>query len=194
MTKLRYIFLLCVCVISCADYGDEDEEVRGVFPRNPVVETESQQPVQDIPLILPPPVVEEAVVEPIVEPEPEPDEEEEQELEDNTAPRLIESTILHGDIGVDPGTERFVFTFDEEIDAADVTLWNDTRKVDMEWTQLIDGKRIILLKLPGEGLRMQWGELYTIQLRWRDAARNWNPPDFGVINVITFVTEIKERG
>ena len=193
MTKLYYIILLIVCVIGCADYGDEDEgdEVRGVFPSSPVVETESQQPVQNIPVVLPPPV-EEPVVEPVVAPDPELDEEEEQEPEDNTAPSLIRSTIAHGDVGVDPGIQRFVFTFNEEIDRADVRLWNNTRKMDMEWTQLIDGNRIILLKLPGEGHTMHWGELYTIRMRWRDAAFNWEPKGWGVDRVITFVTEIKE--
>ena len=35
--------------------------------------------------------------------------------EDNQSPRLIASTISHGDIGVNLDTDRFVFTFDEEI-------------------------------------------------------------------------------
>ncbi len=111
---------------------------------------------------------------------------------DNLAPRLIRSTINHGDRGVAPDTERFVFTFDEEIHRADIKLINNERNTDLQWTTLIDGERVILLRLPDEGKRMMPGELHTIQLRWADAAGNWEPENAGVIRVITFVTEIKE--
>ena len=36
-------------------------------------------------------------------------------VEDKVAPRFIESTIGNGDIGVDPDTDHFIFTFDEDI-------------------------------------------------------------------------------
>ena len=200
ITKLKnlltLIWILWVGIIGCTSDSTDDQ---GIFP-TPEIPIEDESSSGSVPVQIPvvnPPVVEVAVEEPVVkepEPKPEPDpvEVEEKEPEDNTAPSLIESSISHGDIGVDPDTQRFVFTFDEEIDVADVKLINDTQKVDMQWTALIDGKRIILLRLPNEGRKMGGGELYTIQLRWSDAAGNWEPENFGIIRVITFVTEIKE--
>lgn len=196
------VYLLMCCLIACTSQNTDDGDVNSIFPVPPAIsEDEKEAPTPEIQIAVvnppvPEPIVEEPVIEePVVEepkPEPEPVEEEKKEPEDNTAPSLIESSISHGDIGVDPHTQRFVFTFDEDIDVAHVKLINDTQKIDMEWTTLIDGKRIILLKLPGEGRRMLRGELYTIQLRWADEAGNWEPENFGVIRVITFVTEIKE--
>lgn len=194
MTKLYYIFLLLICVIGCSSYGDEDEEeIRGVFPGGPVTEAENQPPAHVVPPVATPVVEEEEVAEEIVvEPEPEPDEEEEEPV-DNTPPSLVKSTVLHGAIGVDVDTDRFVFTFDEEIDIAHVTLVNNALELDMEWTTFIEGKRVVLLRLADEGgHRMAHGELYTIQLRWADAAGNWEPEKAGFVRVITFVTEIKE--
>ena len=196
-TLLTFTWILWVGIIGCTSDSTNDQ---GIFP-TPEIPTEDENSSESVPVQIPvvnPPVVEVAVEEPERQPEPEPEPEpepvevEEKEPEDNTAPSLIESSISHGDIGVDPDTQRFVFTFDEEIDVADVKLINDTQKIDMQWTALIDGKRIILLRLPGEGRRMMVGELYTIQLRWADAAGNWEPENFGIIRVITFVTEIKE--
>ncbi len=111
---------------------------------------------------------------------------------DNRAPQMIRSSVGHGDINVPKDTERFVFDFDEDIDSANVKLWNNTRQIDMKWTMLIDGKRIILLRLPGEGLWLRHGERYRVQLRWADAARNWEPADWGVIRIIDFTTEAKK--
>ena len=194
MRKLHYIFLLLICIIGCASYSDDEDEIRGIFPSDSVTETESQTPAEVVPIPLP--VVEEVEAveveeEPEPEPEPEPEEEEEEPVDD-TAPKMINSTVQHGDTGVDTDTDRFVFTFDEEIDIAHIKLWNNTRKLDMKWKTFIDGKRVVLLRLPPEGLRMKMSELYTIELRWRDAARNWEPKDWGVIRIISFQTEIKE--
>lgn len=111
---------------------------------------------------------------------------------DNRAPQLIRSSVAHGDINVPINTERFVFDFDEDIDRADVKLWNNTRQIDMKWTVLIDGKRIILLRLPGEGRWLRREERYRVQLRWADAAGNWSPADWGVVWIFDFTTEVKE--
>ena len=106
--------------------------------------------------------------------------------EDNQSPRLIASTISHGDIGVNSDIDRFVFTFDEEIDAVILKLIDDSRKVDMEWTHFIQDKKVIFLALD-EGLPLRNGTVYTIEISWSDKARNWSRP-----GIITFVTEIKE--
>ena len=108
---------------------------------------------------------------------------------DKIAPQMISWSVGHGDINVRKDTERFVFGFNENIDRADVNLWNKTRQIDMKWTMLIDGKRIILLRLPGEGLWLRQKERYRVQLRWADAARNWVPPDPGLIRIIDFETK-----
>ena len=185
--------------MGCTSDNSDDNSI---FPTPLVPESEptpqTTPPVVEVPIIAEP--IEEKIdvppadpiVEDEVEPEPEPVEEEEKEPEDNTAPRLIDSSISHGDVGVRAETERFIFTFDEEIGRANIKLINNTLKIDMEWTTLIEGKRVILLRLPGEGRRMKRGELYTIQMRWRDEAHNWEPENFGVIHVITFITEMKE--
>ena len=198
--KFFYACMLICCLMGCTSDNSNDSSI---FPTPLVPESEptpqTPPPIVEVPIIAEP--IEEKIdvppVDPIVEdevePEPEPEPvEEEEEPKDNTAPRLIDSSISHGDIGVDPDTERFIFTFDEEIDRADIKLINNTLKVDMEWTTLLDGKRVILLRVPEEGRRLKRGELYTIQMRWRDEANNWEPENFGVIHVITFITEVKE--
>ena len=199
LKKFLYACMLICCLMGCTSDSSDDTSI---FPTPLVPEPEptpqTTPPVVEVPIIAEP--IEEKIdvppVDPIVEdevePEPEPVEEVEPEPKDRTAPRLIDSSISHGDVGIDPDTERFIFTFDEEIGRADIKLINNTLKIDMEWTTLIEGKRVILLRLPGEGRRMKRGELYTIQMRWRDEGANWNPADFGAINVITFVTEVKE--
>ena len=105
---------------------------------------------------------------------------------DNQSPRLISSTISHGDIGVDPDTDRFVFTFDEEIDAVNLKLIDDSRRMDMRWTHFIQDEKVILLALDN-GIDLTKGTVYTIEISWADKARNWSRP-----GIITFVTEIKE--
>ena len=199
LQKFLYACMLICCLLGCTSDSLDDNSI---FPTPLVPESEptpqTPPPVVEVPIIVEP--IEEKIdvppVDPIVadkvEPEPEPVEEAEPEPKDRTAPRLIDSSISHGDVGIDPDTERFIFTFDEEIGRADIKLINNTLKIDMEWTTLLDGKRVILLRVPGEGRRMMMGELYTIQMRWRDEANNWEPENFGVIHVITFITEVKE--
>ena len=197
LQKFLYICMLICCLMGCTSDNSDNSSI---FPTPVVPESEptpqTPPPVVEVPIIAEP--IEEKIdvppVDPIVEDEvePEPEPVEEEEPKDNTAPRLIDSSISHGDVGVNTDTERFIFTFDEEIGRADIKLMNNTLKIDMEWTTLIEGKRVILLRLPGEGRRLKRGELYTIQMRWRDEGVNWNPADFGAINVITFITEIKE--
>ncbi len=197
LQKFLYACMLICCLLGCTSDSSDDNSI---FPTPLVPEPEptpqTPPPVVEVPIIVEP--IEEKIdvppVDPIVEDEvePEPVEEAEPEPKDRTAPRLIDSSISHGDVGIDPDTERFIFTFDEEIGRADIKLINNTLKIDMEWTTLLDGKRVILLRVPGEGRRMMMGELYTIQMRWRDEANNWEPENFGVIHVITFITEVKE--
>ena len=197
LQKFLYMCMLICCLMGCTSDSSDDSSI---FPTPLVPESEptpqTTPPVVEVPIIAEP--IEEKidvpVVDPIVEDEvkPEPIEEEKKEPEDNTAPRLIDSSISHGDVGVNPDIERFIFTFDEKIDRADIKLINNTSKIDMEWTTLIDGKRVILLRVPGEGMRLTAETLYTIRMRWRDEENNWEPENFGVDRVITFITEIKE--
>lgn len=201
LQKFLYLCMLICCLMGCTSDNSEDSSI---FPTPLVPEPEptpqTPPPIVEVPIIAEP--IEEKIdvppVDPIVEeevepePEPEPIEEVEPEPKDRTAPRLIDGSISYGDIGVNPDIERFIFTFDEEIGRADIKLINNTLDVDMEWTTLLDGKRVILLRVPQEGRRMTMGELYTIQMRWRDESNNWNPADPGTINVITFITKVKE--
>ena len=106
--------------------------------------------------------------------------------EDNQSPRLIASTIFHGDIGVNPDTDHFVFTFDEEIDTVILTLIDDSRKVNMEWTHFVENKKVIFLQFD-RGFPLRVGTVYTIEISWSDKAHNWSEP-----GIITFVTEIKK--
>ena len=178
-------------VIGCSTDNTDDASI---FPVPPTIPEETQEatppviPVQVVPPPVPQPIVEEPVIEePIVEePEPEPIEEEKKEPEDNRAPLFIRTTVNHGDIDVDIDTDRFVFTFDENIGDARVKLRNDTRNFDMEWEKFIVGKEITLLKFL-EGWPLQGGHVYTIEISWSDKAGNWDPG-----GIITFVTRAKE--
>ena len=117
--------------------------------------------------MVPPPVPQPIVEEPIVEepePEPEPIEEEEREPEDNRAPLFIRTTISHGDADIDIDTDRFVFTFDENIGDAKVKLRNDTRNFDMNWETFIVGKEITLLRLFGRKAPAGSGGLHNRDL------------------------------
>lgn len=189
---------LCMCLLMCcliACSTDNTDEA-SIFPVPPTIPEEEQNltppaiPVQVVPPPIPEPIVEEPVIEePIVEepePEPEPIEEEEKEPEDNRAPLFIRTTVNHGDVNVDIDTDRFVFTFDENIGDARVKLRNDTRNFDMEWEKFIVGKEITLLKFL-EGWPLQGGHVYTIEISWADKAGNWNPG-----GIMTFVTKAKE--
>ncbi|MCY3721537.1 MAG: hypothetical protein OXG97_04900 [Candidatus Poribacteria bacterium] len=182
--------LLVCCIMACSTDNTDDASI---FPVPPTIPEETKEttppvvPAQVVPPPVPEPIVEEPVIEePIVEePEPEPIEEE-REPEDNRAPLFIRTTVNHGDIDVDIDTDRFIFTFDENIGDARVKLRNDTRNFDMEWEKFIVGKEITLLKFL-EGWPLQGAEVYTIEISWADKAGNWDPG-----GIITFVTRAKE--
>ena len=183
-----YVCLLMCCVIACSTDSTDDASI---FPVPPTIPEETKDatppviPVQVVPPPVPQPVVEEPVIEePVVE-EPEPIEEE-KEPEDNRAPLFIRTTINHGDVDVDIDTDRFIFTFDENIGDARVKLRNDTRNLDMKWEKFIVGKEITLLRFL-EGRHLQGAEVYTIQISWSDKAGNWDPG-----GIISFVTKAKE--
>lgn len=187
--------LLVFYVIGCSTDSTEDASI---FPVPPTIPEEEQEvthpeiPIEVLPPPIPQPIVEEPVIEePIVEepepePEPEPIKEEKKEPEDNRAPLFIGTTISHGDVDVAIDTDRFVFTFDENIGDARVKLRNDTRNLDMKWETFIVGKEITLLRFL-EGWHLQGAEVYTIEISWADKAGNWDPG-----GIITFVTEAKE--
>ncbi|MYC77052.1 hypothetical protein F4X10_14910 [Candidatus Poribacteria bacterium] len=187
-------FVLCLLVFYVIGCSTDNTDDASIFPVPPTIPEETQEatppviPVQVVPPPVPQPIVEEPVIEePIVEePEPEPIEEEKKEPEDNRAPLFIRTTVNHGDIDVDIDTDRFVFTFDENIGDARVKLRNDTRNFDMEWEKFIVGKEITLLKFL-EGWPLQGGHVYTIEISWSDKAGNWDPG-----GIITFVTRAKE--
>lgn len=182
-------------IIGCSTDSTDDESI---FPVPPIIAEEEQAatppviPVQVVPPPVPQPIVEEPLIEepepePVAEePEPEPIEEEKKEPEDNRAPLFIRTTINHGDVDVDIDTDRFIFTFDENIGDARVKLRNDTRNFDMKWEKFIVGKEITLLRFL-EGWPLQGAEVYTIEISWADKAGNWDPG-----GIITFVTRAKE--
>lgn len=181
--------LLMCCIMACSTDNTDDASI---FPVPPTIPEETKEatppviPVQVVPPPVPQPIVEEPIIEePVVE-EPEPAEEEKKEPEDNRAPLFIRTTISHGDVDVDIDTDRFVFTFDENIGDARVKLRNDTRNLDMKWEKFIVGKEITLLRFL-EGRHLQSAEVYTIEISWADKAGNWDPG-----GIITFVTEAKE--
>ena len=201
---MLYKFLCCllVCgVIGCTTQSTDDEGSNSIFPTPPIIaekEKESTTPgiqIEEVNPPIPQPIVEEPVIEepvveePVVEepePEPEPIEEEKREPEDNRAPLFIRTTISHGDVDVDINTDRFIFTFDENIGDAKVKLTNETRNFDMKWEIFIVGKEITLLRFL-EGRHLRGAEVYTIHISWADKAGNWDPG-----GIITFVTRAKE--
>ena len=112
--------------------------------------------------------------------------EDREDREDDIAPRFIRTTVNHGDKDVNPDTDHFIFTFDEEIGAARLNISIEGTLNDLGWIHLIRGKEIVLHKLDrGDSLRAE--QTYVIQLAWADKAGNWNPG-----GVIQFTTRIKE--
>ena len=190
----KFLYVMCLLVFYVIGCSTDNTEDASIFPVPPIILEEEQEvtppeiPVEVLPPPIPQPVVEEPVIEePVVEkPEPEPIEEEKKEPEDNRAPLFIRTTINHGDVDVGIDTDRFVFTFDENIGDAKVKLRNDTRNLDMKWETFIVGKEITLLRFL-EGWPLQGAEVYTIEISWADKAGNWDPG-----GIITFVTEAKE--
>ena len=188
---------LCVCLLMCClmACSTDSTDDASIFPVPPTIPEETKEatppniPVEVVPPAIPQPIVEEPVIEePIVEePEPEPEPvEEEKEPEDNRAPLFIRTTINHGDVGVDIDTDRFVFTFDENIGDAKARLIDDKQNFDMKWEKFIVGKEITLLKFL-DGFPLQAETIYLIEISWADKAGNWDPG-----GIISFVTRAKE--
>ena len=106
--------------------------------------------------------------------------------EDDVAPRIIQTTINHGDKGVNPNIDHFIFTFDEEIGDVKLNIINQRTRIDLGWIHLIRGNEVVLHKLDA-GLGLSAEQTYQINLTWADKAGNWNIGGF-----IQFTTEIKE--
>ena len=107
-------------------------------------------------------------------------------IEDKVAPRFIESTIRNGDKGVDPDTDHFIFTFNEDIGKVRINIQTKRNSIDLQWTYLIRGKEVILHKFD-KGLPLVNEQVYHINIAWGDTSGNWDPGGF-----IEFTTEIKE--
>ena len=137
MRKLHYIFLLLICVIGCASYGDDEEdEIRGIFPSDSVKETEDSEST-------PPVEIEPAINNEMVQ----------QDNKDLTAPKLLESTVDSG--RVDPNTDAISLRFNQKITEIDIKLL-DGSDVSMGWIPSIDtitGRRIFLTRINGRRLR-----------------------------------------
>ena len=106
--------------------------------------------------------------------------------DDDIAPRFIRTTVNDGDKDVNPNTDHFIFTFDEEIGDIQLSIKVDGTQNDLQWTHLIRGKEVVLHKLD-RGLNLVAEQTYRINIAWADKAGNWNPGGF-----IRFTTEIKE--
>ena len=196
------VCLLVCCVIACTTDSSNEGDVNSIFPVPPAIsddEKETITPEIQVEVVNPP--IPEPIVEPIEEPiveEPEPEVEKEEvdqepvkepeEPKDETHPKFVDSTVWHGDIGVALDTNQFIFTFDEDIDAAIIRLVDITqgKRTNMDWKHFTRGKQVVLLKV-AESLALSPGRAYTIEISVADEARNWHPD-----SIITFVTEIKE--
>lgn len=196
--KSLYVMCLMVFyVIGCSTDSTDDESI---FPVPPIIAEEEQTPtppvipVQVVPPPVPQPIVEEPLVEepePVAEePEPEPIEEEPEAPKDNTHPKFVDSTVWHGDVGIALDTNQFIFTFDEDIEAAVIKLIDITqgKNTNMDWEHFIRGKQVVLLKVE-DSFALRPGRAYTIEISVADEARNWHPD-----SIITFVTDIQEIG
>ncbi len=101
-----------------------------------------------------------------------------EENRDRTAPSILTHSINHEQRNVSINIDQFVFTFNEDIDEAEVSLirgedWKTG--TDMRWTRFIDKKKVVLLKTTGKSLSLRNGETYTVVLSARDASGNWTP-------------------
>ena len=193
---------LCVCLLMCClmACSTDSTDDASIFPVPPTIPEETKEvtppkiPVEVVPPVIPQPIVEEPVIEePIVEepePEPEPIEEEPEEPQDDTHPKFVDSTVWHGDIGIALDTNQFIFTFDEDIEAAVIRLIDITqgKRTDMDWEHFIRGKQVVLLKVE-DSFALRPSKAYTIEISVADEARNWHPD-----SIITFVTNIQEVG
>lgn len=193
------VYLLMCCIMACSTDSTDDESI---FPVPPIIAEEEQIPtppvipVQVVPPPGPQPIVEEPLIEepepePVAEePEPEPIEEEPEAPKDNAHPKFVDSTVWHGDVGIALDTNQFIFTFDEDIEAAVIRLIDITqgKNTDMDWEHFIRGKQVVLLKVE-DSFALRPGRAYTIEISVADEARNWHPD-----SIITFVTDIQEVG
>ena len=105
---------------------------------------------------------------------------------DDRAPRFINTTVRHGDTGINPGTTHFIFTFDEEIGDMRLNLVDEKTSDRMQWTYLIRGEEVVLHKLD-KGKHLRPGRTYQINIAWADKVGNWDPG-----GIIQFTTEMKE--
>lgn len=189
--KSLYVMCLMVFyVIGCSTDSTDDESI---FPVPPIIAEEEQTPTPPVipAQVVPPPVPQPIVEEPLVEePEPEPIEEEPEVPKDNTHPKFVDSTVWHGDVGIALDTNQFIFTFDEDIEAAVIRLTDITqgKNTNMDWEHFIRGKQVVLLKVE-DSFALRPGRAYTIEISVADEARNWHPD-----SIITFVTDIQEVG
>ncbi len=109
---------------------------------------------------------------------------------DRTPPVILTHSINHEARNVSINTDQFVFTFNENITEAEVSLirGEDWRTgTDMRWTRFIDKKTVVLLKTTGKGFRLRNGETYTVLLSVRDASGNWSPGN-NVVWIFRFTT------
>ncbi|MCY4552643.1 MAG: Ig-like domain-containing protein [Candidatus Poribacteria bacterium] len=100
-----------------------------------------------------------------------------EENRDRIAPSILTSSVNHGASNVSINIDQFVFTFNEEIDEAELSLvrgeWNTG--TDMRWTRFIDKKKVVLLKITGKSLSLRNNETYNLVLKARDESGNWTP-------------------
>ncbi len=177
MTKILCIFLLFICIAGCSTESSDDS-TQSLFAVPPIIEepeTEaSAQP--DIP-VQPEP---DPVPEPVPQPEPVPPHGGARDL---VAPKLVEGDIQAGDINVDVDLDHVGLEFDEKIGKSDLKIVNRKNK-SLKWTQIIEGKKVILVKLDGADLEMENG--YSITGAVEDEHQNAR-----VIH-IPFTTVVKE--
>ena len=100
-----------------------------------------------------------------------------EENRDRTSPVILTHSINHGEGNVNINIDQFVFTFNEDIDEAELSLvrgeWNTG--TDMRWTRFIDKKKVVLLKITGKSLSLRNDETYNLVLKARDESGNWTP-------------------
>ena len=162
--------------MGCSTDSTDNESI---FPVPPIIsENQKETTTPEIQIEVVNPLVPEPIVEPVVA----------AELMDNIAPQIINSSVRHGDIDVDPNIERFVFIFGEDIGATNfIKLIDNTTGLNMGWIPFIRDRQIELTRFPhnlGAGLQLIGGHVYTITIHVADRAHNWAKP----LNV-TFVTE-----
>ncbi len=199
----KTLFVMCLLVfyvIGCSTDNTDNESIFPVPPTIPEETEEATPPAIDntvVDPLIPQPIVEEPVVEELeleVEKEEaieEVDQEPAEEPEapkDNVHPKLVDSTVRHGDVGIVLDTDRFIFTFDENIDSAIISLIDITqgKGTNMEWEHFIRGTQVVLLTVE-DSLELRPGRAYTIKITVADEERNWHPD-----GIITFVTQMKE--